>query len=148
MLSAFAFADRSHDRTQFGHNISISPDEQVTDATCFGCSVHIRGHVSGDVTTFGGSVVVEDGGAIDGDVTTFAGNTRLEHSVAVKGDVTVFGGRVYRDPTATIEGDVSNFGAGPWIVLVFAAPFLVLGLFVAAVIWLIRRLMRPSPAAV
>ncbi len=72
------FADGDRDRTQFGHRITIGPGEEVSDVTCFGCSVHVRGHVAGDVTTFGGSVVVEDQGQIDGDLTTFDGDLRLD----------------------------------------------------------------------
>ena len=82
-LSGAAFAASSTDRTQFGHNISVGPGEEVSEVTCFGCSVRVRGHVSGDVTTFGGSVVVEDQGEIGGDTTTFAGDVRLDKGVKV-----------------------------------------------------------------
>ena len=146
-LPTVGLAASDHDRTQVGHNISISADEDVTDATCFGCSIHVKGHVSGDLTTFGGSIIVEDGGRVDGDATIFAGNLRLEKEVAIKGDVTVFGGRLYRDPGAQIGGDVTNFASTVWIVLIFVAPILVFGLFVAGVVWLIRRLLRPAAIA-
>ncbi len=144
-LSGWAFAARSQDRTQLRNNITIGPDEEVSEATCFGCSVHVRGHVSGDVTTFGGSIVVEENGQIGGDATAFAGNMRLEKGGQVNGDVTVFGGRLYRDAAAQIGGDVSNFGSGGWIVLLLVLPFLVMGLFVAGIVWLIRRVLRPAP---
>ena len=62
-----AFADGSHDRTQFGHDVFVGADEQVSEVTCFGCSVHVRGHVDGDVTTFGGAIVVEEFGDVGGD---------------------------------------------------------------------------------
>ncbi len=148
-LSTAAFADDSHERTQVGHNISIGPHEDVSEATCFGCSIRVRGHVSGDVTTFGGSIVVEDQGEIGGDATTFGGDIRLDKQVKVDGDVTVFGGRIRRDPAASVGGDVTNMGGGGWIVLIFAVPFIVFGLFLWFVIWLIRRLISPAvPAAV
>ena len=147
-LSAFAFGDGGGDRTEFGHNITVGPQEQVTDATCFGCSIRVKGHVSGDLTTFGGNIVVEDGGQVDGDATTFAGNLHLEKSVAVRGDATVFGGRLDRDPEASIGGDVTHFGGGGWILLILAAPFIILGFLIAGAIWLIRRLLRPAPAAI
>ena len=60
--------------------------------TCFACSVRVRGHVAGDVTTFGGSIVVEDDGEIGGDATSFGGDVRLDKGVKVAGGVTVFGG--------------------------------------------------------
>lgn len=143
-LSPAAFADSKPDRTQVGHDISVGPGEEVSEATCFGCSVRVRGHVSGDVTTFGGSIVVEDHGQVGGDATTFGGDIRLDKEVSVQGDVTVFGGRVRRDPSAMIGGDVNNMGGPGWIVLLFALPLAFLGLFVALVIWLVMRLLRPA----
>jgi hypothetical protein len=140
-----AFAKGSHDRTQFGHDVSIGPDEQVAEVTCFGCSVRIRGHVDGDVTTFGGSVVVEHDGVIGGDTTTFAGDVRLDAGTTVK-DITVFGGRVRRDSGASVGGDVTTFGGGAalWLFIVFGLPFLALGAFIALIVWLVRRFTHRS----
>jgi cytoskeletal protein CcmA (bactofilin family) len=143
-LSRAAFADDSHDRTHFGHNISIGPGEEVADVTCFACSVRVRGHVAGDVTTFGGSVVVEDDGQIAGDTTSFGGDVRLDKGVKVAGDVTVFGGRLRRDAAAVVSGDVTAFSGTGWLFLVFGLPLVMLGAFVALVIWLVRRLKRPA----
>ena len=143
-LSTAAFADGSHDRTQFGHNISIGPGEEATEVTCFGCSVHVRGHVASDVTTFGGSIVVEDQGEIGGDAVTFGGAVRLNNQAKVQGDVTVFGGQLHRDATATVRGDVTNFSGAGWLVLIFGLPLMVFGALIAFVIWLVRRLTRPT----
>lgn len=147
VLSVAAFADGSHERTQVGHNINVGPTEEISEATCFGCSIRVRGHVAGDVTAFGGSVVVEGQGEISGDTTVFGGDVRLDSQVKVSGDVTVFGGRLRRDPAATVGGNVTNFGGPGWMVLIFALPLLFLGAFVAFIIWLVRRLMRPAVAA-
>jgi cytoskeletal protein CcmA (bactofilin family) len=148
-FSLAAFADGSHDRTQIGRTINISPDEQVSAATCFGCSIRVRGHVSGDVTAFGGSIVLEDQSEVDGDATTFGGDLRLDKAAKVNGDATVFGGRLRRDPEATVGGDVTNMGGRGWILLIFGAPIVIFGLFVWLVVWLIRRLTQPAvPAAV
>ena len=150
IVSAGAHADSSHDRTQFGHNITIGPNEEVSDATCFGCSIRIRGHVSGDVTTFGGAVVLEDTAEVDGDMSVFGGSVRLDKNVKVGGDVSVFGGRVRKDPEATVGGDVSNFSSPGWLVLIFVVPLLLFGGFVAFIIWLVWRLIKrpslPQPA--
>jgi hypothetical protein len=143
VLSGAAYAD-GPDRTQFGRNINIGPGEEVGDVTCFGCSVRVRGHVSSDVTTFGGGIVVEEQGEIAGDVTSFGGDVRLDKDVKVAGDITVFGGRLHRDATATVSGDVTNFSGSGWLLLIFGLPLLMLGAFVALVIWLVRRLMRPA----
>jgi hypothetical protein len=141
-LSTAAFAKGDRDRTQVGSNISVAPNEEVGEVTCFGCSVRVRGQVSGDVTTFGGTIVIEDQGQVGGDLTTFGGGIRLGKEVTVNGDVTVFGGRIQRDPAATVGGDVTTMGGPGWVLLIFVAPIVVLGLFVALIVWVIRRLLR------
>lgn len=141
-------AKSAPDHTQTGTDINVGPSEETGELTCFGCSVRVRGHVLGDVTTFGGSVVVEQGGQIEGEATTFGGGLRLEKDATLKGDATVFGGRIRRDPSATIGGEITNFGGGIWMVLIFVLPLAFLGLFIAFVVWLIRKLIRPTvPAA-
>jgi len=142
-----SLAAQGRERTEVGHRITIGPDEEVSEATCFGCSVHVKGHVAGDVTTFGGSIILEEHGQIDGDATAFGGDIRLEHQVKVNGDVTAFAGRLRRDPEATIGGDVTTFGGGGWMVLFLIIPLVLFGFLVAGIVWLIRRLLRPSPLA-
>lgn len=147
-FTAASFADSSHEVTRTGRNISIGPNEEVSEATCFGCSIRVRGHVAGDVTAFGGSIVIEDQGQVGGDATTFGGDIRLDRGVGVKGDVTVFGGRIRRDPAATVGGDSTNMGGPGWMVLIVLLPLVFVGLFVALIVWLIRRLLRPvAPVA-
>lgn len=134
----------SRDRTQFGHEIIVGADENATEVTCFSCNVRIQGHVSGDVTTFGGSVVIEQDGEVGGDTTVFAGDLRLESGARVR-EVTVFGGKFRRDPTASVRGDITTFGGGValWLFIIFGLPFLFLGAFIALIVWLVRRFIRP-----
>jgi predicted acyltransferase (DUF342 family) len=147
-LSSSAFAKDNPEYTQFGHNISIGPNEKVSELTCFGCSIHVRGQVTGDVTAFLGSIVIDDKAQVAGDVTAFGGNVRLGQGVQVAGDATVFGGEIRRDPQATISGDVTAMGGRGWLVPILLAPFVILGLMIAFVIWLVRRRRRPyAPAA-
>ena len=146
-LSAVALANDSHDRTQFGHNVTINAAEEAGDVTCFGCSVHVRGKVTSDVTTFGGNVIVEDQGEISGDTAVFGGNIRLEKGAKVAGDVTVFGGRFYRDPAATVGGDVSSFTGSVWLIVIFGLPLVLLGALIALIIWLVRKLTKPAVPA-
>jgi cytoskeletal protein CcmA (bactofilin family) len=147
LVPGAAWTQSNHDRTQVGSNISIGAHEEASDATCFGCSIRVRGHVAGDVTTFGGSIVIEDDGQVDGDATAFGGGIRLENEVRIKGDVTVFGGRIQRDPGAAIGGDVTTMGGPGWVLLILVAPFVILGLIVALILWAIRRILRPSMPA-
>ena len=97
-LSSVALAES--DRTQVGRTINVGPGEEVGEATCFGCSIRVRGHVNGDVTAFGGSILIEDQGQVKGDANAFGGDVRLDKATSIAGDVTVFGGRVRRDPGA------------------------------------------------
>jgi cytoskeletal protein CcmA (bactofilin family) len=115
-LSSVAFAKDNPSFTQVGHNITIGPNAQVGDLTCFACSIRVRGQVAGDVTAFGGSIVIEDQAQVAGDVTTFGGDIRLDEAVKVAGDATVFGGQIRRDPAATISGDVTSMGGHGWLV--------------------------------
>jgi hypothetical protein len=153
VLGASAFAEETHERTQFGHEIVIGPEEKASDVTCFSCSVRVRGRVSGDLTTFGGTVVIEQDGEVAGDTTVFAGDLRLESGARVR-EVTVFGGKFRRDPSASVRGDVTTFGGGAplWLFLIFGLPFVVVGAFIALIVWLIRKFSRrpavPAAAAV
>lgn len=56
----------------------------------------------------------------------------------------MFGGRIQRDPAATVGGDVTTMGGPGWMVLIFLTPLIFLGLFVALIVWVIRRLLRPA----
>jgi hypothetical protein len=146
-LSAATYARSNSSITRFGNNITVGPTDEVADLTCFGCSIRIRGLVAGDVTTFGGSIAIEDQAQVAGDVTSFGGNLRLEKAVKLSGDVTVFGGTVDRSPGASIAGDVTTFSGRGWILLIFVLPFVMLGMFIAFVIWLVQRLRRPAVPA-
>jgi hypothetical protein len=147
-FSTAAFAKDNPSYTQLGHNINVGPNDQVGDLTCFGCSIRIRGEVAGDVTTFGGSVTVEDQGQVAGDVSLFGGDARLDRGVRIAGDVSVFGGQIHRDPQAAIAGDVTSFGGHGWLLPILVTPIVLLGLLVAMVVWIVQRTRRPSwPAA-
>ncbi len=146
-LSTSAFA-QGRDLTQVGHTIVIGSGQEVGDATCFGCSIRVHGHVNGDVTSFGGSVTVDEQAQVDGDITVFGGGIRIDHDVKVAGDVTIFGGQIHRDATASVGGDITSFSGGGWILLIFVLPLILFGGFLALVVWLIRRLIRPAMPAV
>jgi len=146
-LSGAAFAKDNPSYTQFGHNISIGPNDQVGELTCFGCSIRVSGQVAGDVTVFDGNIVIENQAQVAGDVTAFGGDLRLDSGVKVAGDATVFAGRIQRDPQATISGDVTTMGGRGWLLPMALAPFIVLGLLIALVVWIVQRARRPSLTA-
>lgn len=143
-LIATTFAKDNPDHTQFGRDIHIAAGERSGDATCFGCSIYVRGQVNGDATTFGGSIVLEEGASVTGDVTTFGGEIRAQAGSSALGDATVFGGHLRRDPEAKIGGDVTSFGGFGWFIVILALPLLFLAGIVALIVWLVRR-GRSSP---
>lgn len=143
-LSTAAFAAAKPDITHFGSDISIAAGQDVGEATCFGCTVHVRGHITGDVTVFGGNIVVEGPGQIGGDATAFMGGVRLDHGVSIAGDVTVFGGRIRRDPSASIGGEITNFAGIGWMVLILGVPLAFLAGCVVLIVWLVRRVTRTA----
>lgn len=148
VLCGAAFASPSRERTQFGHDVTIGVGEESGEVTCLGCGVHVRGKVNGDVTTIGGSIVVEDRGEISGDTTAIGGNIRLENSAKIGGDATVLGGRLYRDASAAVGGDISSFTGSVWLFVIFGLPFILLGALIALIIWVVRKFTRPTvPAA-
>jgi len=138
-------AETHPDRFQMNHDIHIQPDEKVGDVTCIGCSVYVRGQVSGDVTAIAGSVVAEPGASIAGDVTAIAGSARIESGTQVAGDLTAIGGDLRRDPQATVSGNVTTIGGHGWVFLIFLLPFVFLGGIIALIIWLIQRSRRSTP---
>ena len=97
---------------------------------------------SSDVTTFGGSVILEDKADVAGDATSFGGNIHLDDGVRVGGDITLFGGRLRREPSASVGGDVTAFTGGLRMPLIFGLPLLMLGAFIALIVWLVRLLTQ------
>ena len=146
LVPSISFAlETSPDRFQMNHDIHIQSDEKVGDVTCIGCSVYVRGQVSGDVTTIAGSVIAEPGASIAGDVTTIGGNARVESGSQVAGDLTAIGGDLRRDPQASVAGNVTTMGGHGWVFLIFLLPLVILGGIIALIIWLIQRSRRPAP---
>ncbi len=145
LIPVSLLASSDPDRVQFNHDIRIGPNDKVGDVTCIGCSVHVRGQVSGDVTTIAGSVFLEQGASIAGDVTVVGGNAHAESATQVAGDLTAIGGDLLRDPQAAVAGDVTTVGGGRWVFLIFLTPFLFLGGIIALIIWMVQRSRHPAP---
>jgi hypothetical protein len=145
LIPVSLLASSDPDRVQFGHDIRIGPNDKAGDVTCIGCSVHVSGQVSGDLTTIAGSIFLEQGATIAGDVTVIAGNAHAQSATQVAGDLTAIGGDLLRDPQAAVAGDVTTVGGGRWIFLIFLMPFLFLGGMIALIIWMVQRSRHPAP---
>jgi hypothetical protein len=149
ILAVAASAKENPAYTHIGRNITIDADQQAGDVTCIACNVYIRGLVSGDVTTLGGSIIMEDHGQVGGDVTAIAGSLRLDSTAKIGGDATIVGGEMRRVFGAEVGGDVTHVGgfAWAWLLLIFVLPLAVLGGIIALIIWIVRRLTVPRAAA-
>ena len=102
------------DRTHFFHDITIEPNDTANVVQCFGCNVHVRGHVTGDIVTGGGSVYIS--GPVDGDVLAVGGHIDVKaggqlhgNAIAIGGYVTASGGgttdrRTVSAPYAIVPG--------------------------------------------
>ena len=94
------------DRAQFFRDINIGPNGTANLVQCFGCNVHIRGHVTGDVLTIGGSIYIA--GLVDGNAVAVGGHIESEtggelrgHAAAIGGYVTQTGGKIDRESVST-----------------------------------------------
>src|ERR1700751_1720144 len=98
---------KPEDRAQLFHNINTGPNGTANVVQCFGCNVHIRGHVTGDVLTIGGSIYIS--GLVDGNAVAMGGHIESQsggelhgHAAAIGGYVTqTGGGKIDRESVST-----------------------------------------------
>ena len=64
----------------------IRSSETTDSAVGIGQDVHIRGHVTGDVTAIGGSIRVYKGGRVDGNAVAVGGSVRVLDGGIITGD--------------------------------------------------------------
>ncbi len=92
-------------KPSFGRAVVVSSGEVVCgDLTSFGGEVVIDGAVIGDVVSFGGNVVID--GTVNGDVTLYGGNVTLLNDTRVNGDIHVCGGRWMEGTDSQLHGSV------------------------------------------
>jgi len=145
LFSSVAYAQKSADRVQIGRDIIVQAGEKAGDVVCVACSIRVRGQTSGDVVVVAGSVTLESGAQVGQGVTVVLGDARLQNSTQVAGDVVVVGGALRRDPQAIIAGNITSMEGTAWILLIVLVPLLLLGGFVALIVWLVQRSRRPGP---
>ena len=80
------------DRAQFFHDINIGPNGTANVVQCFGCNVLIRGHVTGDVLTIGGSIYIS--GLVDGNAVAMGGHIESQSGGELRGHAAAIGGYV------------------------------------------------------
>jgi len=139
-------SDIPTERTQFNRDIWVQSGEKTADLSCFNCSIHVRGEVTGDVAAMHGNVTVEPQGKVDGDVAAMLGSIEVENDGRISGDVAAFGGRIRRDAKGLIGGDQASFAVF-WVLLMALVPLAILGLIIALIVWLVQRNRQPIPRA-
>lgn len=136
VVPGVAFANDGGPRVQFFQNITVGVDENIEEAVCIFCSIHIAGS-SGDTVAILGNIVVD--GTINGDAVSVGGGIKLGEDAEISGDTVAIGQGVYRHPSAVVKGQVVS-EAGPVIMLgLIVIPLLPVILVVLFVAWLVRR---------
>ncbi|WP_135827689.1 polymer-forming cytoskeletal protein [Halorussus halobius] len=98
--------------TRSGGTVTVEADETVDgDLTAFGGTVVVRGTVDGNLTAAAGNVLVA--GQVNGDLEAFAGNVRINGTVT--GDASAVGGNVFLDEGGRVDGALEA-GAGNVVV--------------------------------
>jgi len=144
MLCPVMVAESNADRVQIAKSLTVDEGDKAGDVVCVLCSIRIRGETSGDVVAIAGNIILEQGATVAGDTVAVAGNIRLDAAAKVGGDAVAVAGAVRRDPTATVGGEVTSRVGGGWILLIFVLPPMMLGAFLALIIWIIQRSRRPT----
>jgi hypothetical protein len=137
-------AAQDHSEFQMSHDIRVDPGQETNDLSCINCSIRIQGNVKGDVFAMNGNVVLEQGAQVSGDISTIHGDVRLGQGSKVGGDIAAIAGTVRRDSQAAVGGDIASMAGAGWSLLVFIVPLMLLGGFIALIIWLIQRSRRPA----
>jgi len=98
--------------TRTGGTIVVDADETVDgDLTAFGGTVVVRGTVNGNLVAAAGNVIVA--GQVNGDLEALAGNVRVNGTVT--GDASAVGGNVFLDEGGRVGGTLEA-GAGNVVV--------------------------------
>jgi cytoskeletal protein CcmA (bactofilin family) len=94
----------------FGSDVTVAQNQQVDSVRACGSNVVVLGHVSGDVSAYGGNVKIAPTGDVDGDIASYGGSVEIGGMVG--GNVSSYGGGITLDSNANVVGDVSSYGGG------------------------------------
>lgn len=152
MVSAFTFIliaasgplyASGGDRVQIGRSIAIAENEDTGSVVCIGCSIRIDG-TSDEAVAIGGNIIVT--GTVKGDLAVVGGSATLEDNAIVDGDVSTVGGNVSRHAGAVVKGAVNSVAGTPVLLGLLLVPLILVGLFIALIVWLVKPKRRPSAA--
>src|SRR5579885_1339726 len=72
----FSFS-RSCSQGNAGSSVMVLQGQQTDDVRACGGNVTVLGHVTGDVTDYGGRVMVAESGQVDGDIQSYGGSVEI-----------------------------------------------------------------------
>jgi hypothetical protein len=90
-----------HDRIQFFQDIIVDANDTANVVQCFGCNVHVRGHVTGDIITGGGSIYIS--GPVDGDAAAIGGHINVNSGGELQGKALAIGGYVTSNGSGKLD---------------------------------------------
>jgi len=101
-LFAAATADADF---RFGEKIIVEEGCTIDDAFSFGDDVLVYGTVKKSAVSFGGNVVVKNGGTIKGDAVSIGGDVIIGNNAVIREDAVTFGGRVRINHGGEVHGE-------------------------------------------
>lgn len=107
------FAGTANADFKMGDKLVIKAGDTVKDAICFGDDVQIYGTVKDSAVSFGGDVIVENGGLVMGDVVSLGGDIRIRNNGIVKKDAVSVGGEIKIDCGGEILGEKVDLSGIP-----------------------------------
>lgn len=111
---ALAAGAQSGPQFCFGNSLTVSSGQTVDTILGFGCNITIEqgATVTGDILDFGGNTLVA--GTLDGGITSFGGTVMIQETGVVSGNITSLGGNVRAASGAIVRGGVNqNNGRTP-----------------------------------
>jgi hypothetical protein len=144
-IASPAFA-RSHEgRASVGNDITIAEDETADNVACAFCSVHVRGHVKGNIAVFLGSISVDADHSIDGNVAVAGGDVHLGEEATIGGNAAVMAGEILLASEAAVHGQQAVLPGRFWLVLLLLPILIPIGI-IWLIVYLIRRNQYRFPA--
>ena len=126
-----------HDRVSVGETIDIGDGDAASNVVCAFCTVRVHGPVRGDLVTFFGQVLVDDGQTISGDAVVFGGKLALANESRIDGQLVLFGANLEQASSAAINGERVVLAGNGWLLVALLPLLLPIGL-----IWLVVHLVR------
>ncbi len=95
-------------RTYFGQDIFVGPNQQIHNATCLFCSVQVDGKLSGSAFVLFGNITVT--GEVAGSTASIGGNTVVDSQARIAGAATVIGGNAVYETDESLSGNAYVLG--------------------------------------